>query len=150
MSNALASHTILFNLSRESVATRDYFPWEKLRRGLGQGRQRGKELSPGHLAMQMARHKQGLQPTLLIPSAFPEPQSIQQHQENHTQLKAAAVCEDTGGSTKATGEDEGLAVREWTEGLRVGLATMRCISKPSAALKRWELSPAGAQTRGHA
>lgn len=58
--------------------------------------------------MQMAWHKQGPQPTLLIPSPFPEPQSIQQHQENHTQLKAAGVGEDTGGSTKATGEDEGL------------------------------------------
>lgn len=64
--------------------------------GLGQSRLCCKELSPGHLAMQIAQCEQGLQPTLRSPRPSSEPQSIQQHQETRLNSRRLGVHEDRG------------------------------------------------------
>ena len=92
--------------------------------------------SPGHLAMQIAQYELGPQPTLRIPRPSSERQSIQQLQETRPNSRRLGVCEDTGGRTKVSSEDQGPTVWTRSEELGVGPATVRRIFKPSAALQR--------------
>ena len=136
MSSALSSHVISFDFSHESLKAGTVFPGKNWDVGLGQSRLCCKELSPGHLAMQIVQYEQGLQPTLRSPRPSSEPQSIQQHQETRPNSRWLGVRGDTGGRTKVSGGDQDPTVWVRSEELGVGPAAVRRVFKPSAALQR--------------